>query len=60
MAVNHPIWGLFCCICFNGLTPEQCAEDSEGNKWDICKGECAKDAGIEERENSSATKEKRN
>lgn len=39
---------LFCCICFKGLTPETCAVDKDGQKWDTCKGACAKEAGIEE------------
>jgi hypothetical protein len=37
---------LFCCICATVLTPEQCAVDEEGVKWDTCKGDCARDAGI--------------
>ncbi len=41
-------WPLMCCICFNGLTPETCVVDIHGVKWDICKGQCAKDAGIED------------
>lgn len=48
MTVNHPTFGTMCEICFSGLTPEDCAEDANGQKWDICKGQCAKDAGIEE------------
>jgi len=40
-------YGLFCCVCFEGLTPEKCAEDGEG-RWNVCKGECAEDAGITE------------
>jgi hypothetical protein len=39
---------LYCCICFWPLTPEECAVDSDGQKWDVCKGECAADAGIKE------------
>lgn len=46
MTVDHPQWGLMCCICFNGLTPETCVVDEDGQKWDICKGQCAIDAGI--------------
>jgi hypothetical protein len=49
MTVDHPQFGTMCEICFSGLTPEKCAEDLEGVKWDVCKGECAKDAGIEEK-----------
>lgn len=49
MSVDHPQFGTFCCICFKGLTPETCAEDLEGDRWDCCKGDCAREAGIEER-----------
>lgn len=28
---------LYCCLCFETLTPEECYEDSDGVKWDICK-----------------------
>lgn len=28
---------LFCCLCFETLTPETCHEDEHGIKWDICK-----------------------
>lgn len=41
-------FGLMCCICFTGLTPETCAVDIEGTKWDTCKGQCALDAGVTE------------
>jgi hypothetical protein len=27
---------LFCGICFDTLTPEECWEDAEGQKWDLC------------------------
>jgi len=37
---------LYCCICFKVLTPDECVTDMEGVKWDACKGECAKEAGI--------------
>lgn len=37
---------LYCCICFKALTPEECVMDSAGQKWDVCKGECAREAGI--------------
>lgn len=46
MTVDHPQWGLMCDICFRGLTPDDCAVDSAGNRWDICRGECARKAGI--------------
>lgn len=48
MAVNHPQFGTFCEICFTGLTPETCVRDHTGVYWDICPGECAKQAGITE------------
>lgn len=37
---------LYCCICFRPLTPEECAVDAEGSKWDVCDGTCAVEAGI--------------
>lgn len=37
---------LYCCICFTDLTPDECATDSEGQKWDACKGLCAIEAGV--------------
>ena len=40
---------LYCCICFKPLTPETCVEDSVGDKWDVCQGRCAIEAGIQER-----------
>ena len=43
-------WPLMCCICFEGLTPEQCFVDNEGTKWDICPGQCAIDAGMEDKQ----------
>lgn len=48
MAVNHPQLGIFCEICFTGLTMNDCAVDANGNRWDTCKGECARQAGIVE------------
>lgn len=41
-------WPLMCCICFEGLTELTCAIDTDGVKWDTCKGQCAKNAGIDE------------
>lgn len=38
-------YGLICCICFTGLTPDDCAVDWRGDKWDTCKGACAIGAG---------------
>jgi hypothetical protein len=49
MAVNHPNFGTFCCICFAALTPHSCAVDIVGVKWDVCPGICARQAGIAER-----------
>jgi hypothetical protein len=37
---------LYCCICFADLTPEQCASDEHGNKFDVCEGNCARQAGL--------------
>lgn len=37
---------LYCCICFKPLTPEECAVDNAGQKWDCCPGECAREAGL--------------
>ena len=48
MAVSHPQFGTFCEICFGRLTPETCAVDRADVKWDVCSGECAQQAGIEE------------
>ena len=48
MAVDHPQFGTFCEICFTGLTVSACAVDAGGDRWDVCKGECARQAGIEE------------
>jgi len=28
---------LYCCICFRPLTVEECATDSSGQRWDVCK-----------------------
>jgi hypothetical protein len=50
MGVDHPQFGTFCEICFSGLTLERCAVDTDGNRWDVCTGECARQAGIQERE----------
>lgn len=37
---------LYCCICFTPLIPDECATDSSGDKWDVCKGTCATQAGV--------------
>lgn len=42
-------WPLMCCICFTGLTPETCAVDADDVKWDVCKGQCARDSGLYEK-----------
>lgn len=31
---------LFCCLCFKILEPEECWQDEQGQRWDICE-ECA-------------------
>lgn len=43
-------WGLYCCICFENLTPETCAVDENGQKWDVHPGDCAMQAGLKERD----------
>lgn len=50
MTVNHPQFGLMCEICFAALTPDDCARDATGRAWDVCKGECARQAGLVEPE----------
>jgi hypothetical protein len=49
MGVDHPQFGTFCEICCSSLTVEQCAVDTDGTVWDVCKGGCARQAGIEEK-----------
>lgn len=49
MTVNHPQWGTMCEICFEQLTPDRCAQDEHGQRWDVCTGDCAVQAGIQER-----------
>lgn len=39
-------YGLICCICFEGLTSDECFVDHRGDKWDACKGACAISAGF--------------
>lgn len=40
-------YGLICCICFEGLKPERCFVDGDGQAWDICAiGSCAHEAGM--------------
>lgn len=48
MTTDHPQFGLMCEICFRQLTPDMCAVGVGGHRWDICRGECARQAGIEE------------
>lgn len=31
---------LYCCLCFETLTPDECYVDAAGVKWDVCV-ECA-------------------
>ena len=52
MGFNSRDFPLMCCICFSGLTPEECAVDTDGQKWDVCKGQCAIDTGIVEERNA--------
>ncbi len=47
--IDHPVFGTRCEICFERLELEDCAVDTEGQKWDVCAGECARQAGIEEK-----------
>lgn len=48
MGVDHPQFGTFCCICFERLTRDTCAVDEDGVRWDVCVGQCAREAGIKE------------
>lgn len=48
MGVDHRQFGTFCCVCMKGLKSEECAVDKDGVRWDVCKGECAREAGVEE------------
>jgi hypothetical protein len=56
--INHPQFGTFCAICFHQLAYDQCAEDTNGQRWDICTGECAQQAGITEKETPCTTSKK--
>jgi len=38
-----------CNICFKLCTFEELAVDKYGDRWDVCTGQCAVEAGIEER-----------
>jgi hypothetical protein len=55
MAVGHPQFGTFCSICFHGLTAATCAVDIDGQKWDLCKGQCARQAGVQEQLETTKT-----
>lgn len=46
---------LYCCICFTSLEPDTCVVDTDGQKWDVCKGQCAIEAGIQERKDECTT-----
>lgn len=50
MIGNHwsipPGFDARCEICFELIKAEVCATDSDGQKWDVCKGRCAEQAGI--------------
>jgi hypothetical protein len=48
VTVDHPIFGTMCEICYHGLTVDDCAVDVNGDRWDVCAGECARQAGIKE------------
>lgn len=48
MTVDHPQWGTMCEICFEQLTVDTAATDTDGQKWDVCAGDCARQAGIVE------------
>lgn len=41
-------YGFICAICFKRLTVEECAVDSDGVKWDVHAGDCAREAGMED------------
>lgn len=41
-------YGLICSICFRPLTPEECAVDGDGAAWDVCRGLCAQQSGLQE------------
>lgn len=47
MGFSRREWPLMCCVCFEGLTIDTCAIDKDGVKWDVCKGQCAMDVGME-------------
>lgn len=49
--MSSGLWppGTVCCICFRGiLEPVGHARDLTGQKWDVCAGICADQAGIVE------------
>ena len=51
MGFSSHEWPLMCCICFEGLTAETAAQDSTGQRWDVCQdSRCVEAAGLENRE----------
>ncbi|MCR4340280.1 MAG: hypothetical protein NUW01_10395 [Gemmatimonadaceae bacterium] len=28
---------LYCCLCFETLTPDECWADESGDRWDMCR-----------------------
>jgi hypothetical protein len=48
VTVNHQQFGTVCEVCFARLTPERCAADRDRQRWDVCSGVCAEQAGITE------------
>jgi hypothetical protein len=49
VTTGHPQYGLMCEICYAALTPDRCAVDANGDAWDVCAGDCARQSGIVER-----------
>jgi len=39
--------GFACCICFEAVANEDAWQDKDGQKWDLCSAECARQAGAE-------------
>lgn len=47
--LSRPAPGVYLCqICFEYRHKHELAVDTLGDTWDVCKGQCARDAGIEE------------
>ena len=36
----------YCMICLDVFPVDQAFEDSDGQKWDVCRGKCAAEAGM--------------